>query len=107
MQRVKKGDKVVVIAGKKANKGKTGEVLAVYPAADKVLVQGVNEIVKHIKPSQQNPQGGRIRKEAPIHISNVMLADPKDGKPTRVRVKTLEGGRKVRVAVRSGEQIDT
>ena len=107
MQRVKKGDKVVVIAGKKANKGKTGEVLAVFPSEDKVLVQGVNEIVKHIKPSQQNPQGGRVKKEHPIHISNVMLADPKDGKPTRVRIKTLESGVKVRVAVRSGEQLDS
>jgi|SRR5688572_435689 len=106
MQRIKTGDRVVVIAGKKANKGKTGKVLAVYPASDKVLVEGINEIVKHIKPSQQNPQGGRVKKAAPLHISNVMLADPKDGKPTRVRVKTLETGRKVRVAVRSGEQID-
>jgi large subunit ribosomal protein L24 len=107
MQRVKTGDKVVVIAGKKANKGKTGKVLAVYPKADKVLVEGINEITKHIKPSQQNPQGGRVRKVAPIHISNVMLADPRDGKPTRVRVKTLENGRLVRIAVRSGEQIDS
>jgi large subunit ribosomal protein L24 len=107
MQRVKKGDKVVVIAGKKANKGKTGEVLAVFKDADKVLVQGVNEMTKHIKPDQQNPQGGRVKKEIPIHISNVMLADPKDGKPTRVRIKTLESGQKVRVAVRSGEQLDS
>lgn len=107
MQRVKTGDKVVVITGKKANKGKSGKVLAVYPKSDKVLVEGINELTKHIKPGQENPQGGRVKKAFPIHISNVMLADPKDGKPTRVRVKTLENGRKVRVAVRSGEQIDS
>jgi large subunit ribosomal protein L24 len=105
MQRVKKGDTVVVVAGK--NKGKSGEVLRVLPKADKVLVAGVNVVTKHVKPSQQNPQGGRVQREAPIHISNVMVADPQDGKPTRVRVNVLNDGRKVRIAVRSGEQIDS
>lgn len=105
MQRVKKDDNVVVIAGK--NKGAKGKVLAVYPQADKVLVEDVNVITKHIKPSQANPQGGRVRKEAPIHLSNVMLADPTTGEPTRVRIKQLEDGRRVRIAVKSGEQIDT
>ena len=105
MQRVRKDDSVVVVAGKQ--KGTRGKVLAVYPGADKVLVEGVNVRTKHIKPSQQNPQGGRVQKEYPVHLSNVMLADPQDGKPTRVRIKTLEDGRRVRIAVKSGEQIDT
>jgi len=104
MQRVKQDDKVVVVAGK--DKGTTGKVLRVLSGADRVLVEGVNVITKHIKPSQANPQGGRVKKEAPIHMSNVMLADPEDGKPTRVRIQTLESGQRVRVAVRSGEQID-
>jgi len=105
MQRVKKDDDVVIVAGK--DKGSKGKVLAVYPDSDKVLVAGVNMITRHVKPSQSNPQGGRIRKEAPIHVSNVMLADPKTGEPTRVRIKVLESGNRVRVAVKSGEQIDT
>lgn len=105
MQRVKKDDTVVVIAGK--NKGTKGRVLAVYPKDDKVLVEGVNVVTKHLKPSQTNPQGGRVRKEAPIHISNVMLADPQTGEPTRVRIKQLESGARVRIAVKSGEQLDT
>lgn len=105
MQRLKKGDAVVIVAGK--DKGNKGRVLAVFPQEDKVLVEGVNLRTKHIKPSQANPQGGRVRKEIPIHASNVMLADPKDGKPTRVRINTLADGRRVRVAVHSGEQIDT
>jgi large subunit ribosomal protein L24 len=104
MQRVKQGDAVVVIAGKA--KGSRGRVLRVDPGAQKVVVEGINVRTKHVKPTQQNPQGGRIKKEAPIHISNVMLADPQTGEPTRVRIKTLETGQRVRVAVKSGEQID-
>lgn len=104
MQRIKKDDTVVVIAGK--GKGTRGRVLQVFPRADKVLVEGVNVVTKHIKPSQRNPQGGRVRREAPIHISNVMLADPKTGEPTRIRINTLADGRRVRVAVKSGEQLD-
>ena len=103
MRRIKKDDNVVVVAGKA--KGTRGKVLRVV-SEDKLIVEGANVITKHIKPSQQNPQGGRVKKEAPIHVSNVMVADPKDGKPTRVRIKTLESGERVRVAVRSGEQLD-
>ena len=76
------------------------------PETDRVVVQGVNIVTKHVKPSRENPQGGIQKREAPIHLSNVMLADPKTGDPTRVRFKTLESGTKVRVAVKSGEQID-
>ena len=104
MQRVRHGDTVVVIAGKQ--KGTKGKVLRVAPTADRVVVEGVNVRTKHIKPSQANPQGGRVKREFPIHLSNVMLADPKTGEPTRVRVSVLTDGRRVRVAVKSGEQID-
>ncbi|EDM76425.1 50S ribosomal protein L24 [Plesiocystis pacifica SIR-1] len=105
MQKIRKGDSVVVITGK--DKGKSGEVLRVLPSDNRVLVQGVNVITKHVKPTRQNQRGGLEKREAPIHISNVMIADPRDGEPTRVQIKTLEGGQKVRVAVRSGEQIDS
>ncbi|MEM9461791.1 MAG: 50S ribosomal protein L24 [Myxococcota bacterium] len=104
MQRVKQGDDVIVVAGKQ--KGTRGRVLRVLPGAERVVVEGVNVRTKHLKPSQANPQGGRIQKEMPVHISNVMLADPQTGKPTRVRIQTLESGHRVRVAVKSGEQID-
>ena len=104
MQRIKKDDEVVVIAGK--NKGAHGKVLSVLVDDDRVIVQGLNIVTKHVKPSRENPQGGIQKREAAIHISNVMLADPKSGDPTRVRFKTLESGTKVRVAVKSGEQID-
>jgi large subunit ribosomal protein L24 len=105
MQKIRKGDEVVVIAGK--NKGTRGKVLRVLPATDKVVVQGVNVVTKHVKPTRQNQRGGIERREAPIHISNVAIADPQTGEPTRIRIQTLEGGRKVRVAVKSGEQIDS
>lgn len=104
MQRIKSGDEVVVIAGK--HKGRRGKVLKVDPANDKVTVQGVNIVTKHLKPGRESPQGGIVKREAPVHISNVMLADPQSGDPTRVSFKVLEDGRKVRVAVKSGEQID-
>ena len=79
---VKKGDKVMVITGK--DKGKTGVILAAFPKKNRVLVEGVNIVKKHSKPSQMNPQGGIINQEAPIHVSNVMPIDPKTGEPTRV-----------------------
>ena len=101
--KIRKGDSVVVRSGK--DKGRTGTVLQVLPKDDKVLVSGVNVAVRHRKPSQANPQGGIDRREAPLHVSKVSLADPKDGKPTRVRFETKDG-KKVRVAVKSGETID-
>ncbi|WP_248929021.1 50S ribosomal protein L24 [Paenibacillus hamazuiensis] len=101
---VKKDDTVFVITGK--DKGKKGRVIACFPRENRVLVEGINMVKKHAKPSQQNPQGGIINQEAPIHVSNVMLIDPKSGKPTRVGYKVLENGKKVRVAKKSGEVID-
>lgn len=101
---VKKDDTVMVITGK--DKGKKGRVIAAYPRENRVLVEGVNMIKKHSKPTQQNPQGGILSQEAPIHVSNVMLLDPKSGKPTRVGYKTLDNGNKVRIAKKSGEAID-
>ncbi|GLY12775.1 MULTISPECIES: 50S ribosomal protein L24 [Bacillaceae] len=100
---VKKGDKVMVITGK--DKGKTGIVLAAFPKKDRVLVEGINIVKKHAKPSQVNPQGGIISQEAPIHVSNVMLLDPKTNEPTRVGFKVVDG-KKVRVAKKSGETLD-
>ncbi|PAE22968.1 MULTISPECIES: 50S ribosomal protein L24 [Bacillaceae] len=100
---VKKGDKVMVISGK--DKGKTGVILAAFPKQSRVLVEGVNIVKKHSKPSQMNPQGGIISQEAPVHVSNVMPVDPKSGEPTRVGYKTVDG-KKVRVATKSGEFLD-
>ena len=102
MQKIRKGDKVVVLTGK--DKGRTGEVLNVQPKEDKALVRGVNMIRRHQKQSQSQ-EGGIITKEAPIHLSNLAIADPKDGKPTRVGFKVVDG-KKVRVAKTSGEVID-
>ena len=102
MQKIRKGDKVVVLAGK--DKGRTGEVVKVMPKDDKAVVRGVNIIRRHQKQSQSQ-EGGIISKEAPIHISNLALEDPKDGKPTRIGFKFLDGGKKVRFAKRSGEVI--
>ena len=102
MMRVKKGDTVVVIAGK--DKGKKGTVTKVLTKTNKVLVEGVNVITKHQKPTAVNPQGGIINKEAPIHISNVMPVDPETGKGTRVRFE-VKDGQKVRVSVKSGKEI--
>jgi large subunit ribosomal protein L24 len=101
--RVKKGDKVVVLSGK--DKGKTGEVVQSLPKEQKVIVSGVNVAVRHRKASQENPQGGLERKEAPLHVSKVAIADPKTGGPTRVRFEERDG-KKVRVAVKSGELIN-
>ena len=101
--KIRRGDRVVVLTGRE--KGKTGEVLRVLRKDERVLVQGVNMVRRHQKPSQLNP-GGIMEKEAPLHISNVSLIDPKTDKPTRVGFTVLEGDRKVRVARRSGEVID-
>ena len=101
--KIKKGDKVVVLAGR--DKGKTGEVRSVIPAEDRAFVGGVNLVRRHTKQSAQT-EGGILSKEAPIHLSNLAIADPKTGKPTRVGFKVLDDGRKVRVAKRSGDLID-
>ncbi len=101
--KIKKGDSVVVLSGK--DKGRTGTVSQVMPKDGKILVEGINVITRHNKPTQQNPQGGIERKAAPMDISKVAVADPKDGKPTRVRFEEKDG-KKVRVAVKSGETID-
>ena len=96
--RIKKGDKVVVIAG--SNKGKEGTVTSVLTKENKVIVGGVNMVKKHTKPSQAQPEGKIVEKEAPIHVSNVALVDPKTNKPTKVGYK-VENGKKVRVAKKS------
>ncbi|MFS8630688.1 MAG: 50S ribosomal protein L24 [Bacillales bacterium] len=100
---VKKGDKVMVITGK--DKGKTGVILAAFPKKQRVIVEGINIVKKHTKPSPANPQGGIIDIEAPIHVSNVMPLDPKTGEPTRVGYKIVDG-KKVRYAKKSGEILD-
>ncbi|OXS52740.1 50S ribosomal protein L24 [Cohnella sp. CIP 111063] len=101
---VKKDDNVIVISGK--DKGKKGRIIAAYPRENRVLVEGVNMIKRHTRPNPQNQQGGIIEREAAIHASNVMHIDPKSGKPTRIGYQTLDNGKKVRVAKRSGESID-
>ena len=101
--KIKKGDQVVVTAG--ASKGAKGEVLRVDLATSRVLVQGVNMRTKHKKPTQVSP-GGLEKVEAPIHVSNVALADPKSGEATRVGYKTLKDGKKVRFAKKSGETVE-
>jgi len=102
MQRIKKGDKVVVVAGK--DKGRTGEVVSVMPKEDRAVVSGINVVRRHQRQTQTT-EAGIVTKEAPIHLSNLQIADPKDGKPTRVGFK-VEGDKKVRYAKRSGEVID-
>ena len=101
--KIKKGDHVVVITGK--NKGKKGEVLKVLPDENCAIVSGVAVVKRHQRQTASQ-EGGIVSKEAPIHISNLALEDPKDGKPTRVGFKFLKDGRKVRFARRSGEVID-
>lgn len=100
---VKQGDKVKVLTGK--DRGKEGTVLQVFPKQNRVLVEGVNMIYKHAKPSQDNPQGGILNQEAPIHVSNVMVIDPKTGEPTRIGYE-IRDGKKVRIAKKSGEPLD-
>ena len=101
--KIKKGDRVVVLAGR--DKGRQGEVTRVWPKESRVLVQGLNLVKRHTKPTQADPQGGVKTKEAPLHISNVAFADPKSGEPTRVGFR-MEGDKKVRYAKKSGEVID-
>ena len=101
--KIKKGDQVIVLTGR--DKGKKGEVFQVMPKDDRALVRGVNVVRRHQRQSAQQ-EGGIIAKEAPIHVSNLALEDPKDGKPTRVGFRRLDDGRKVRFAKRSGEVIE-
>ncbi|MFQ6016898.1 MAG: 50S ribosomal protein L24 [Kiloniellaceae bacterium] len=101
--KVRKGDRVTVIAGR--DKGKTGEVLRVFRKQSRVLVQGVNMVQRHQRPTQAGP-GGIVEKETPLHISNVAHIDPKSDRPTRVGIRVETGSRKVRYAKRSGEAID-
>jgi large subunit ribosomal protein L24 len=103
MQKIRKGDKVVILAGK--DKGRTGEVIEMKPKEGRALVRGVNMVKRHQKQTP-NQEAGIISKEAPIAVSNLAIADPKDGKPTRVGFKILEDGKKVRFAKRSGDVID-
>jgi large subunit ribosomal protein L24 len=101
---VRKGDTVMVVAGKE--RGKKGKVLRVLPEKGRVVVERINMIKKHQRPTQKVRQGGIIEREGPIHLSNVMLMDPNSDKPTRVGMKALSDGKKVRVARRSGEMLD-
>jgi len=102
MRKLKTGDKVVVVSG--SNKGKEGKILKVLE--DKVLVEGVNIVKKHLKPKNNNGNGEIVETEAPIHKSNVMLVDPKTKKPTKVKIETDNKGKKVRISKKSNEKID-
>jgi large subunit ribosomal protein L24 len=102
--KIKKDDVVFITTGK--DKGKSGKVLKVLPRAERVVVEGLNMVKRHVKPSMADPNGGVKEMEAPLHVSNVMIRDPQTGKPTRVGFKTLADGTKVRVAKGSGVQID-
>jgi large subunit ribosomal protein L24 len=102
--RIKKDDQVVVITGK--DKGTKGRVLSVLREADRVLVEGVNKVKRHTKPTPKNPQGGIIEREQPIHLSNVMILDAKEDKGTRVKMGTDKDGKKIRLSVRSGTALD-
>ena len=100
---IKKGDTVIVLTGE--DKGKTGKVLQVLKEKEQAIVEGVRIVTKSAKPSAKNPQGGFIKMEAPIHISNISLIDPKSGKPTRISIKKTDDGKKARIAKKSGEEI--
>ena len=100
---IKKGDTVYVNAGE--DKGKTGRVLKVLISKNRAVVEGINMVTKATKPNAKNPQGGLVKMEAPIHVSNLQLLDPKSGKPTRVGYKVNEEGKKVRISRKSGEEI--
>jgi large subunit ribosomal protein L24 len=101
--RIRKGDTVVIISGK--DKGKTGKIKQILVEQDRVIVEGINLVKRHSRPSPRNPSGGIIERERAIHASKVMPVDPKTGKGTRVRFSTLENGNKVRIAARSGEEL--
>jgi large subunit ribosomal protein L24 len=101
--KIRRDDEVLVTAGK--DKGKTGKVLRVDPAKERVYVEGLNIVKRHQRPNQMGQQGGVIEKEGPIHVSNVAILDPKDGKPTRIGI-AREDGKRFRVARRSGQRID-
>jgi large subunit ribosomal protein L24 len=101
--KIKKGDMVVVLSGR--DRGRSGEVIRMFPAEQRALVRGINMVKRHQKQSPR-AEGGIISKESAIHLSNIAVADPKDGKPTRVGFKILDDGRKVRFAKRSGDLID-
>ena len=103
VQRLQKGDTVVVIAGK--DKGKTGKVMRLFKEENRVTVEGINLVKRHMKPNPRMQQGGILEREQPLHASNVMLVDPSTGKGTRVKVKTDDKGVKIRVAAKSGEEI--
>lgn len=102
--RIKKGDTVIVVAGK--DKGKKGKVIQAMPAESRVIVENVNMVTKHKKPNQRVQQGGIVHQEAPINVSNVMILDPKEKVATRIGYKVLENGKKVRIAKKSGEVLD-
>jgi large subunit ribosomal protein L24 len=101
--KIRKDDRVVVLVGK--DKGRQGQVVRVFPKEGRLVVAGVNMVKRHTRPSQADPQGGIKNKEAPLHVSNVAIVDPKTGEPTRVGFR-MEGGKKVRFAKKSGEVID-
>lgn len=99
--RLRKGDEVVVVSGE--DRGKRGRILKVFGDKNRVLVEGVNFIRRHTRPSQSNPQGGIVQREAPVHASNVMVVDPSTGRPTRIGARVNEDGSRDRIARRSGE----
>jgi len=103
--RIRKGDTVIVISGK--DKGKTGKVMRVLVEDDRLLIEGINLVKRHVRPTPRNPSGGILEREQPIFACKVMPVDPKTGKGTRVRVKVLENDRRIRVSVKSGEEIPT
>ena len=103
MLRLKRGDTVVVMRG--SNRGEEGQVLRIERKRQRVIVQGINLVWKHIRRSQKHPQGGRIQKEASVHISNVMIYDPVNDGPTRVRIEQGEDGKRQRISVRSGKPV--
>ena len=103
MMRIKKGDRVIVVSGD--DKGKRGEILRVIPKEERVIVQGVNMVTRHTRQTASQ-EGGRIQKEAPIHVSNVMLVDPKSNEPTRVNIRRDDNGKRIRVAKKSGTDLD-